>query len=285
MASVFTAIDVETANPNLSSICSIGAATFEDGRLAGEWYSLINPRDWFSPINTAIHGIGENDVEGARTFGDALHELRSVMDGGVVVHHTHFDRTAIAQAAQRWDVAIPDCIWLDSARVARRAWTEVSRRGYGLANLCELIGYDFDHHHALEDAKAAGQVIIAAMESTGLALPDLVRRSVAPINPQVSDPCREGNPEGVLFGETVVFTGALTMVRSEAASLAASVGCNVDGSVTRKTTVLVVGDSDIRKLAGHDKSSKHRKAENLIEKGIPIRIVGEADFMAMVAGD
>ena len=284
MASIFTAIDVETANPNMSSICSIGAATFEDGRLAGEWYSLINPRDWFSPINTAIHGIDENDVKGARTFGDALHKLRDVMDDCVVVHHTHFDRTAIAQAAQRWDVDIPDCIWLDSARVARRAWTDVSRRGYGLANLCELIGYDFDHHHALEDAKAAGQVIIAAMESTGLALPDLVRRSVAPINPQASDPRREGNPGGVLFGETIVFTGALTMVRSEAASLAASVGCNVDGSVTRTTTVLVVGDSDIRKLAGHDKSSKHRKAEDLIEKGTPIRIVGETDFMAMIAG-
>ena len=287
MASIFTAIDVETANPDMSSICSIGAATFEDGRLAGEWYSLTNPRDWFSPINTAIHGIGENDVKGARTFGDALHELRDVMDGCVVVHHTHFDRTAIAQAAQRWDVDIPDCIWLDSARVARRAWTEVSRRGYGLANLCELIGYDFDHHHALEDAKAAGQVIVAAMESTGLALPDLVRRSVAPITPrasQASDPSRAGNPEGVLFGETIVFTGALAMVRSDAASLAASAGCNVDRGVTRKTTVLVVGDNDIRKLAEHNESSKYRKAEDLIEKGIPIRIVGETDFMAMVAG-
>lgn len=55
-------------------------------------------------------------------------------------------------------------------------------------------------------------------------------------------------------------------------------------SVRRKTTVLVVGDSDISKLAGHDKSSKHRKAEDLIEKGIPIRIMGETYFTAMVAG-
>ncbi len=125
-------------------------------------------------------------------------------------------------------------------------------------------------------------MLLAAMESTGLTLPDLIGRSDARLTPQ--DPPREGNREGVLFGETIVFTGALTVVRSEAANLAASAGCNVEKSVTRKTTVLVVGDSDISRLAGHDKSSKHRKAEGLIERGIPIRIVGETDFMAMVGG-
>ena len=282
MTSVFTAIDVETANPDMSSICSIGAARFEDGRLAEEWYSLINPHDWFSPINTAIHGIREDDTRGARAFSGAAHELHDMLDGCVVVHHTHFDRVSMAQAARRWDVDLPDCTWLDSARVARRAWTEVSRRGYGLANVCEMIGYEFEHHDALEDAKAAGQVIVAAMEITGLALPDLIERSAVPLKSQ--DHRRKGNPDGVLFGETIVFTGALTMVRSEATNLAASAGCNVDKGVTRKTTVLVVGDSDISRFAGHEKSSKHRKAEELIEKGIPIRVVGETDFMAMVAG-
>ena len=74
------------------------------------------------------------------------------------------------------------------------------------------------------------------------------------------------------------------MVRSAAANLAASAGCNVDKGVSRKTTVLVVGDSDISRFAGHEKSSKHRKAEELIENGMPIRVVCETDFMAMVAG-
>ena len=76
----FIAIDVETANPDMSSICSIGAATFEDGKLAGEWSSLINPHDWFHPINVAIHGIGEEDVEDARTFPEALGELYELLD-------------------------------------------------------------------------------------------------------------------------------------------------------------------------------------------------------------
>ncbi|MEZ5913589.1 MAG: hypothetical protein R3D84_16315 [Paracoccaceae bacterium] len=37
--------------------------------------------------------------------------------------------------------------------------------------------------------------------------------------------------------------------------------------------MLVVGDMDVTKLAGHDKSSKHRKAEELVEAGQALRII------------
>ena len=47
----------------------------------------------------------------------------------------------------------------------------------------------------------------------------------------------------------------------------------------------VVGDQDIRHLAGHEKSNKHRKAEELIAKGQPIRILAERDFAAIVGMD
>ena len=53
-------------------------------------------------------------------------------------------------------------------------------------------------------------------------------------------------------------------------------------SVTKHTTLLVVGDQDIRALNGHEKSSKHRKAEELMAKGLPIRILTESDFASMV---
>jgi DNA polymerase-3 subunit epsilon len=83
----------------------------------------------------------------------------------------------------------------------------------------------------------------------------------------------------------IAFTGALSMRRDEAADLAAGCGCDVAASVTERTTLLFVGDQDIRRLAGHDKSSKHRKAESLIEKGQPIRILGESDFLRMLDTD
>jgi DNA polymerase III subunit epsilon len=93
---------------------------------------------------------------------------------------------------------------------------------------------------------------------------------------------REGNPEGALYGEKLVFTGSLAICRKDAANIAAQVKCNVESGVTKKTTILVVGDQDVTKLAGKGKSSKHRKAEGLIAKGQPIRILRESDFKDLI---
>ena len=94
---------------------------------------------------------------------------------------------------------------------------------------------------------------------------------------------RQANPSGPLANEVVVFTGKLSMPRREFADLAAEAGCQVAGSVTNITTLLVVGDQDIRQLAGQKKSAKHRKAEELVARGQPIRIIGETDFLALLS--
>lgn len=282
----FVAVDVETANADMASICSIGVASFENGALASEWYSLIDPDDFFDPVNVSIHGISEGDVRGAPTFRDAASDIDRFLGGQVVVTHTHFDRVALHQAAKRWSITAPSCSWLDSARVARRTWAECAKSGYGLANVCQMIGYAFEHHNALADAKAAGHVMLAAMQESGLDLDAMLERVLQPIDPSSCGSAaitRDGNPDGPLAGEVIVFTGALEIPRREAADLAASVGCNVANSVTKKTTLLVVGDIDVTKLAGHDKSSKHRKAEELVAAGHALRIIRETDFRELVA--
>ena len=142
---------------------------------------------------------------------------------------------------------------------------------------------DFASHDALEDAKAAGNIILAAMTQTGLDLDAWLTRVRQPIDPTLKQPItREGRPDGELYGEVLVFTGALTIPRREAAHTAASIGCEVDAGVTKRTTILVVGDQDVLQLAGHEKSSKHRKAEELIKKGQSIRILRETDFRELV---
>ena len=63
---------------------------------------------------------------------------------------------------------------------------------------------------------------------------------------------------------------------------AASAGCDVAATITKKTTMLVVGSQDKSKLKGYDKSSKNRKAEALIEKGADIQILSERDFSELI---
>src|SRR5215217_4153283 len=121
-------------------------------------------------MNVSIHGIDEDVIAGSPSFGAVAGIIASSLNGRIVVTHTAFDRVAIHQAGTKCNASPPSCTWLDSACVARRAWKECSRRGYGLSSICEAIGYEFKHHDALEDAKAAGSVLVAAIANTGIDL-------------------------------------------------------------------------------------------------------------------
>lgn len=282
----FVAIDIETANADMSSICQIGIAEFRDGQLFETWTTYIDPQDDFDEINMMIHGITPEMVQGYPNFTQAHEPLYKYLSKKIVVCHTHFDRSAIHQAAYSHGIILPDCEWLDSAKIARRTWLELSQNGgYGLANIAKFIGYKFKHHDALEDACASGHIVLKAIETTGIPLTDWVIRSKKPLylnSLTQHEVKRVGNQDGLLFGEVIVFTGSLIMPRAQAADMAAQIGCQVDAGVTKKTTLLVVGDQDIKILAGKEKSSKHIKAEELIKKGQNIRILMESDFLALI---
>jgi len=122
-----------------------------------------------------------------------------------------------------------------------------------------------------------------AIAESGLDVPGWLTRVGQPIDPTNVRIAQEGNPDGPMAGEVVVFTGALAIRRAEAAKRAAGLGCEVRDSVSEKITVLVVGQQDLERLGGYTKSTKQRKAERLIVQGSPISILSEADFMRLTA--
>lgn len=280
----FVAIDVETANADFASICQIGLVFVRGGKIADKWSALVNPEDFFDWINIGIHGIDEEAVAGAPTFPDIYGEFAAKIAQAVVVSHTSFDRVAVAGVVEKYGLGDVPCTWLDSARIARRAWPErYSKKGYALSNIAADLGIEFEHHDALEDAHAAALIVLRASEVAGLDIEGWLHRVEQPIDPKsTSSIRREGNPEGPLFGQVLVFTGALELPRREAADMAAKAGCRVDKSVTKQTTLLVVGDQNARRLKGHDKSTKQRRAEALVENGHPIRILRETDFKKII---
>jgi DNA polymerase-3 subunit epsilon len=279
----FLAVDVETANADMASICAIGLVHFKSGEITRRLTILIDPEDHFDPVNISIHGIRPEDVAGKPTMREALPVVAAALRTTVVVHHTHFDRVALCRAAQKYGFSDPSCRWLDSARVARRAWERFSKRGYGLKNLADEFGIEFEHHDACEDARAAGMIVLRAMTDTGLSLDEWFERIVEPKSG--GRELRSGRPDAPLAGEVAVFTGKLSMTRREAADLAAAMGMEVAGSVTKETSILVVGDLDLRGTAGEEKSAKHRRAEELIREGAALRIIGETDFRLLVGAD
>ena len=279
----FNSIDVETANADRASICQIGIVHVREGKIEDQWQTLINPEAGFDTWNVSIDGIDETDVINSPTLPKVRAELRARLRGSVLVSHTSFDRVAFERAMTRYDLKQLQVTWLDSAKIARRAWPERSgQRGYGLKNIARDLDISFRHHDALEDARAAAEIVLRACAATNTDIEGWLRRVGHPITGSSSSSTlstkRERNVDGALSGETIVFTGELAIPRKEAADIAAEAGCEVVRSVSKKVTMLVVGIPDKSKLNGYEKSSKHRKAEALIEQGVNIQILSECDF-------
>lgn len=91
----------------------------------------------------------------------------------------------------------------------------------------------------------------------------------------------EPTTEGALTGQVVVFTGKLVqMNRSEAQKLVVRLGGAAGSSVTKQTTLVVVGGDG---LVAEKPSSKLKRALKLKEAGQALELISEADFHGRVA--
>ena len=277
----FVAIDVETANNDIASLCQIGIACYANGKLVNEWSSLINPQADFGHFNIRIHGIQPHDVKNSPTFADVYQEVSQLLANQYVVSHTFFDKTAIEKSVQKSGLKQFDYNWIDSVKVARKTWGHIPLAGYGLANVCQFIGFKFNHHDALEDAKACGAIMSAALLDTDTKPADwynLPTKTKARKNTKKLN-FPSPNPQGALIGHTIAFTGKLSITRIKATQMAADQGCIISKSVQWHTNYLVIGNQ-AQKAAS--KSSKQRQAEAFNQQGHKIRILTEQDFKTLI---
>ena len=103
--------------------------------------------------------------------------MRRRLDDQIVGCHTMFDRHAFGAVCRLLGEPSLDVRWLDTASVVRKTWTQFSRRGYKLDNIAEYLGITFQHHDALEDAHAAAQLLLQAIEETGVSVEEWYART------------------------------------------------------------------------------------------------------------
>ena len=263
----FVVIDVETACSRVSSICQVGIVGFKNGVEVFEYETLVDPRDRFSSFNTRIHGITCDHVLGAPTFGDIHAAVDGHLAGRITVAHSFFDKGALGAACATHGRAVIETTWLDSVRVAKRAWPELS--SHRLNVLTKFLGVRHQHHDALSDARAAGMVIVRAIEHTGIELAGWLspswRRGIAP----------KAAATGPLKGERMVIVGAAR--DGELAQRLAAAGARIMASVGTTTTKLVISDAQPfgRFVTAH---ADHRRAEELRQRGATIEIVVEGEL-------
>ncbi|VEH66060.1 DNA polymerase III subunit epsilon [Rodentibacter pneumotropicus] len=131
----YCVVDIETANPDITSICQIAIVCYENGAIIEQWESLINPKSYFHPINVSIHGIDERDVRNAPTISDVEPIIKSMFAENIVCSYGAFDRSSL----QRIFPELKND-WLDIVRVVRRSWDQqFAKYGYGLANIAQVL--------------------------------------------------------------------------------------------------------------------------------------------------
>ena len=158
----FIAIDVETANFEPTSICSIGAVKVEDGVIVDSRYSLVCPEpNYYSYRCQMVHGLSDDDTFDAPSFGRVWQEWQEWLAGyRLIAHNAAFDSKCIRSACRMYGLEEPDN-WGCTLKAARKLIPRQVLQSKSLDSLCDFFGIPLDNHHnALADAEAAAKLAI-----------------------------------------------------------------------------------------------------------------------------
>lgn len=289
MRNQFTVFDVETANRNPASICSIGIVVVADNVVIDEYYSLVNPNSYFDSGNIAIHGIQSRDVADAPSFQELWPTIRTYFDNQLVLaHFASFDIGALRGALKQYHLDEPIFSYSCTCILGRKVLPE--SHNHKLNTLAHYYGLTFQHHNALEDARVAALIAIRYLESHGLDDMDGLHKqlgvkyrsfvSTPPKTSKIPVPkpiFTKANESHLLYRKHVCITGTLKEERNLIYHRLALVGAYIDEQVTVATDFLVSGEQNTRRIA----STKLKTALKLQDVS-QIQIIDEDLFYTLL---
>ena len=160
----FVAFDVETPNYMNRRMSAIGITVIEDGEIADEFYSLVNPEQPFDYFNTQLTGISEETVQDAPTFPEVWEKIEPILSSGLLVaHNAVFDMSVLKKCLQDYNIAWkPYTRYLCTVQMGRRIIPGIS---HSLNVLCDYYGICLNHHHAASDSRACAEILLRYLES------------------------------------------------------------------------------------------------------------------------
>ncbi len=154
-------LDFETANPNSGSICAVGAALLENGKLTKTCEWLVRPHasvDWMLPKFTEIHGIEYLELRESPEFPEIWDSLKDVLQAGecIIAHNARFDLRHLKRALQLYSLPAITFSYACSLEISRTCIPGLS--SYSLDKVAEHFNFSFKHHDALDDAIACARI-------------------------------------------------------------------------------------------------------------------------------
>ena len=144
MIESFAAIDFETANENLSSVCSVGIVVVRNGVITDEYYSLIQPEpNYYNYHNSCVH------------------EVEALIAGlPLIAHNKQFDESCLKAAFRTYQMDYPDYEFYCTLSASRRSFGK-TLPNHQLHTVSAHCGFILENHHnALCDARACAAIAI-----------------------------------------------------------------------------------------------------------------------------
>lgn len=287
--------DVETANEQPTSICSIGLYLIDNGQVVDSFYTLIKPiPERFTPFNISIHHITQHDIQEAPTLAELWSKISWYFEDSILVaHNAAFDIGCIEASLKLAGIPCPHAKIADTVILSRKLWPDLENHKL---NTCgKALQLDFNHHHAMEDAYVSAMIVMESFKllntisleevyahfkwNLGTLLPDgMVRKPKVPKAKYHLKRPEKVDESSYFFQKKVCFTTKLSKPRRVVMQMILNGGGFLMDFVDETTDILIISDDVYQQLQGKLPTSKLKHAVALIKQGCPIEIISESQL-------
>jgi DNA polymerase III epsilon subunit family exonuclease len=169
---IFAVLDLETSggSPRLGAgITEIGVVKVQGGEVLGTFQSFVDPGHSLPVFITQLTGISDDMLVSAPFIDEILPTLFEFLGSAeetvVVAHNSPFDLSFLKAASLANEIAWPDYLTVDTARLARAVLDRDEVINCKLSTLSEFFGATTSpNHRALDDALATVDVLHGLIE-------------------------------------------------------------------------------------------------------------------------
>lgn len=305
MRPTFLLFHAESVNEEQNSICHLIFVPVIEGTIQSPIEFFINPE---APYHWVMSGITSKQVQTFPILVEMWPEIQRVFNNFdmAVCTAEGYSARALYGTLSRLGIDFNQIDYCNAKAICRRLMNEVS---YSFDYLCYKLYNDCIHNDRPVDiavrwcdivVKALGEIedcnsiadflsqskIRLGSFKPGQFVPSHCLKDYSTRKNRTFDPAAvsvDAQPDHQLFGMNVVFTGKMeSMTRNDARSAVVRIGGHAPENLTMDTDYLVVGVQDLRVVGEKGLSGKMKTAAKYREKGCPIEIIDESDFIEML---
>lgn len=286
----YVVIDIETTGLDsyYCEIIEIAAIKYSSGQKIDSFSTLIKSKEPLDEFITKLTGITNEMLENAPSISESILEFYNFVGNNILIgYNVNFDINFLYDNLISFHSLALSNPFIDIMRIARKVLPDL--KNHKQKTVARHYGISIDGaHRAFTDCEICNSCFLALQSDIILNNNTLeefktnFKRNYLHAK-DISTSNTYFDTSHPLYEKVCVFTGVLEkMKRKDAMQLVVDLGGFVNDMVTKKTNYLILGNNDFCTSIKDGKSSKYKRAEELILKGTDLEILSESVFYDLV---